>query len=47
MEDRQTWVDTLEHRGPSVICGDFNAHHVSWGEYAKGMPRAVELYYWV
>ena len=47
MEDRQTWVDTLEARGPSVICGDFNAHHVSWDEYAKGMPWAVELYYWV
>ena len=28
MEDRQ-WVDALEARGPSVICGDFNAHHVS------------------
>ena len=36
MEDRQTWVDTLEARGPSVICGDFNAHHVSWDEYAPG-----------
>ena len=29
MEDRQAWVDTLEARGTSVICGDFNAHHVS------------------
>ena len=25
MEDRQTWVDTLEARGPTFICGDFNA----------------------
>ena len=47
MEDRQTWVDTLEARGPSVICGDFNAHHVSWDEYAQGMPRGAELYNWV
>ena len=46
MEDRQTWVDTLEARGPSVICGDFNAHHVSWDEYAQDMPRGVELYNW-
>ena len=44
MEDRQTWVDALEARGPSVICGDFNAHHVSWDEYAQGMPRGAELY---
>ena len=44
MEDRQTWVDTLEARGLLVICGDFNAHHVSWDEYAQGMPRGVELY---
>ena len=44
MEDRQTWVDTLEAQGPSVICGDFNAHHVSWDEYAQGMPRGGELY---
>ena len=28
MEDRQTWVDALEARGLSVICSDFNAHHV-------------------
>ena len=27
MEDFQTWVDTQEARGPSVICDDFNAHH--------------------
>ena len=47
MEDRQTWVDTLEARGPSVICGDFNVHHVSCDEYAQGMPRGVELYNWV
>ena len=47
MEDRQTWVDTLEARGPSVICGDFNTHHVSWDEYAQGMPRGAELYNWV
>ena len=47
MEDRQTWVDTLEARGPSVICCDFNAHHVSWNEYAQGMPRGAELYNWV
>ena len=47
MEDRQTWVDTLEARGPSVICGDFNAHHVSWDEYAQGMPLGAELYNWV
>ena len=47
MEDRQTWVDTQEARGPSVICGDFNAHHVSWDEYAQGMPRGMELYNWV
>ena len=47
MEDRQTWVDTLETLGPSVICGDFNAHHVSWDEYAQGMPRGAELYNWV
>ena len=32
---------------PSVICGDFNAHHVSWDEYAQGMPRGAELYNWV
>ena len=44
MEDRQTWLGTLEARGPSVICGDFNAHHVSWDEYAQGMPRGAELY---
>ena len=44
MEDRQIWVDTLEARGPSIICGDFNAHHVSWDEYAQGMPRGAELY---
>ena len=31
----------------SVICGDFNAHHVSWDEYAQGMPRGAELYSWV
>ena len=43
MADRQTWVDALEARGPSVICGDFNAHHVSWDEYAQGMPRGAEL----
>ena len=47
MEDRQTWMDTLEARGHSVICSDFNAHHVSLDEYAKGMPRGVELYNWV
>ena len=47
MEDRQTWVDTLEARGISVICGDLNAHHVSWDEYAQGMPRDAELYNWV
>ena len=47
MDDRQTWVDTLEARGISVICGDFNAHHVSWDEYAQGMPRGAELYNWV
>ena len=47
MEDRQSWEDTLEARGPSVICGDFNAHHVSRDEYAKGMPRGGELYNWV
>ena len=47
MEDRQTRVDTLEARGPSVICGDFNAHHVSWDEYAQGMPRGAEFYNWV
>ena len=47
MEDRHTWVDTLEARGLSVICGDFNAHHVSWDEYAQGMPRGAELYNWV
>ena len=47
MEDRQTWVDALEARGPSVICGDFNAHHVSWEEYAQGMPRGAKLYNWV
>ena len=47
MEDRQTWLDTLEARGPSVICSDFNAHHVSWDEYAQGMPRGAELYNWV
>ena len=38
MEDRQTWVDALEARRPSIICGDFNAHHVSWDEYAKACP---------
>ena len=47
MEDSQTWVDKLEARGPSVICGDFNAHHVSWDVYAQGMPRGAELYNWV
>ena len=47
MEDRQTWVDALEALGPSVICGDFNAHHVSWDEYAQDMPRGAELYNWV
>ena len=47
MEDRQTWVDTLEARGPSVICSDFNAHHVSWDEYAQGIPRGAELNNWV
>ena len=46
MEDRQTWVDTLDARGPSDICGDFNAHHVSWDEYAQGKPRGAELYNW-
>ena len=44
MEDRQTWVDTLEAQGLSVISGDFNAHHVSWDECAQGMPRDAELY---
>ena len=47
MEDRQTCVDTLESREPTVICGGFNAHHVSWDEYAQGMPRGAELYNWV
>ena len=47
MKDRQTWVDTLEARGPSVICGDFSAHHVSWDEHAQGMPRGAELYNFV
>ena len=47
MDDHQTWVDTLEARGASVICGDFNAHHVSWDEYAQGLPRGAELYKWV
>ena len=47
MEDRQTLVDALEARGPSVICGDFNAHRVSWDEYAHDMPRGAELYNWV
>ena len=46
-EDRQAWVDALEAQGPSVICGDFNAHHVSWDEYAQGMPWGAELYNWV
>ena len=31
MEDSQTLVHTLEARGPSVICSDFNAHHVYRG----------------
>ena len=44
MEDRQAWVDTLEARGLSVICGDFNAHDVSWDEYAQDMPRRAELH---
>ena len=44
MEDRQTWVDTQVALGPSVICGDLNAHHMSWDEYAQGMPRGAELY---
>ena len=47
MEDRQTWGDTLETRGPSIICGDFNAHHVSCDEYAQGILRVVELRNWV
>ena len=47
MEDCQIWVDTLEARGPSVICGDFNAHHLSWDEYAQCIPRGAELYNWV
>ena len=47
MEDRHTWVDTLEARGPSIICSHFNAHHVSWDEYAQGMPRGAELNNWV
>ena len=47
MEDRQTWVDAIEALEPSVICGDFNAHHVSWDEYFQGMHRGVELYNWV
>ena len=47
MEDRQTWVDTQEALGPSIICGDFNAHHVSWDEYAQGLPRGAVLYNWV
>ena len=47
MEDRQTWVDALETRGPSVICSDLIAHHVSWDEYAQGMSRGAELYNWV
>ena len=47
MEDRQTWEDTLETRGPSVICGDFDAHHMSWDEYAQCMPRCADLYNWV
>ena len=46
MEDRQTWVDNLEAWGLSVICCDFNAHHVSWDEYAQGMPRGAELNNW-
>ena len=40
-------MDTLEARGPSVICSDLNAHHVSCDEYAQGMPRGAELYNWV
>ena len=40
-------MDTLEAWWPSVICSDFNAHHVSWDEYAQGMPRGAELYNWV
>ena len=47
MEDRQTWVDALEARGSSDICGDFNAHHVSWDEYAQDMPRGAEICKWV
>ena len=47
MEDRLTWVDALEARGSSVICGDLNVHHVYWDEYAQGMPRGAELYNWV
>ena len=47
MEDRQTWVDTIEARGPSVIGGDLNVHHVSWDEYVQGMLRGAELYNWV
>ena len=47
LEDRQTWVDTLEARGPSVISVDFNAHHVSWDENSQGMPRGAELNNWV
>ena len=47
MEDRQTWVDTLESREPSVICGDLNAYHVSWDEYAQGMPWGAEIYNWI
>ena len=47
MENRQTWVDILETRGPSVICSDFNAHHVSWDKYTQGMPLGAELYNWV
>ena len=47
MEDRQTWVDTLEARGPSVICGDFNTHYVSLDMYAQGMLRVAKIYNWV
>ena len=47
MEDRQSWVDALEAQGLSAICSDFNAHHVSWDEYAQDMPRGAELFNWV
>ncbi|XP_037113214.1 uncharacterized protein LOC119126161 [Syngnathus acus] len=38
-----TWLSTEK----GLICGDFNAHHTAWDEFAKADPRGNAIHQWV